>query len=235
MSGRRLGLAASLALVILVNALVLAGVARNRSGTPEARVVLTERECPVVRMVEDDEDTGLSLRLTWTAPGEGWPPPVAPDVLRSLGFDVSMDRNDPRARRVYEHALARDAFIVLAESETEAPSQKAEPMQSRLVNVALGRDAAALRSRFPQRDRYLILPVEVEPYLSKSKDQGPQLSASVSLRSPDLYVPLSLRPILNRFRERLRHDPITAPRYRVTLAVGRRHEPWLEKAEPLAP
>jgi len=263
MSGRWLGLAASLALVILVNALILTGVARNRSGPPEARMELTERECPLLARDDDDEDTGLSLRLTWRAPDqdlltEGTPSWLPRDTLRDLGFDVSVKATDPRAGSLYRHALPRDAFMVLemdgfawkrwiaareAVLRRKTPEEyelqrmeKERRMGTRLVAVAAGRDAEALRGSYPDRSRYLILPVKVDPYWYSPADQDPALNAHVSLRNDDIYAPLPFRPLLERFQPRYgRPLEPDAPRYRLTLAVGSRYEPWVEKVERLAP
>src|SRR6202035_2098013 len=120
-SGRRLGLIAALALVVLANAVVLTGVARNRSGT-DARVELTERECPLVKSLKDDDDSGMALELTAHWPNglsEDGSPGIDRETLRALGFDVSMPLNSPRADGFYRRALPRDAFVVL---EMEGPA-----------------------------------------------------------------------------------------------------------------
>jgi len=57
----RAGLAAGAALLLAANAPVLAGVARNRSGPPEARLALSERELWIGTR-EIGDDTGRSLR-----------------------------------------------------------------------------------------------------------------------------------------------------------------------------
>src|SRR6202035_290539 len=180
-SGRRLGLIAALALVVLANAVVLTGVARNRSGT-DARVELTERECPLVKSLKDDDDSGMALELTAHWPNglsEDGSPGIDRETLRALGFDVSMPLNSPRADGFYRRALPRDAFVVL---EMEGPAwrrwlveqqQHADlaatqsqaldldwerRMGTRLFYVAAGRDPEALRQRYPDRAHYLILP-----------------------------------------------------------------------------
>jgi hypothetical protein len=260
MSGRWLGLAASLGLVILVNVLLLTGVARNRSGPPAARVELTERECPLSPREDDDEDTGLSFGLTWRAPDqdlltEGTPSWLTRDTLRSLGFDVSVAVTDSRAQRFYRHALPRDAFVVLEMdgfawkswiAAREAVLRRKTPedyelqrmdrerrMGTRLVAVAVGRDAEALRGNYPDRSRFLILPAKVDPYWYQPAPSAPGLNARVSLRNDDIYAPLPFRPLLERFQPSYGSVPEPdAPRYRVTLAVGSRYEPWVERLVP---
>ncbi len=61
---RKYGLIFAIALLVIVNIVVLAGVGRNRSGAPDAVLELTERELPMsYRGSEDKENTGMSLRL----------------------------------------------------------------------------------------------------------------------------------------------------------------------------
>lgn len=258
MSGRRLGLFAGLVLVVAANAVVLAGAAWNR-GAVDARVELTERELWLPYSV-DDEDTGLELRLRWRQPdrelelGTPW---LGRDALRSLGFDVSLPPDDPKADRFYHHALPREAFVVL---EMDGPAWKQwfeahkremitpesqgccqedldreERMGSRLVAVAAGRDANALRTAYPDRGRYLVLPAAIQIAIRQPSNSPRFLDGTVELRNGKAVpVPLPLRPVLDAVR-REPADPKgrTAPRYRVTLATGKRHEPWLEKVERL--
>ena len=56
-------------LVAAVNGAVLSGVAYNRSGPPEARIVLSERELPLAYR-RHEENSGLALRLAWRTIGE---------------------------------------------------------------------------------------------------------------------------------------------------------------------
>lgn len=64
---RRPGYLLAAALVVVVNGIVLAGVAYNRTGVPTARMVLTARELPVASSYfpHNSEDTGLSLHIRW--------------------------------------------------------------------------------------------------------------------------------------------------------------------------
>jgi len=109
---------AAMALVVATNAVVLAGVAYNRSGEPEATVTLTERELPLAYAVE--ENSGLELRLDWrlyrrgsSFPGEPGPGWFHREKLEAVGYDCSRPLTDPSARLEYEKALPRKAFAVL--------------------------------------------------------------------------------------------------------------------------
>jgi hypothetical protein len=114
--------------------------------------------------------------------------------------------------------------------------EKERRMGSRLVAVAVGRDAEALRGSYPDRSRYLILPVEIDLSVDSGGDKSPRFRPVISLRDDDIAVPLPLRPLLDSFRPpNIRAPEPEAPRYRVTLAAGQRHELWLEKVERLSP
>jgi len=85
---RRLGLIGALALVIVVNGIVLAGVARNRMAPPEATLVITERELWLPGGLDtSDENSGVDMQLRWQY-AVGWPDGLDPDKLRALGLKM---------------------------------------------------------------------------------------------------------------------------------------------------
>jgi hypothetical protein len=112
------------ALVLVANAVALTGVLYNRSGEPEAILVLTERELPLQSLHR--ESTGVSLRLEWgtlTADGPEeerrrfipgrraeW---FDQEKLEALGFDCSVDLDHPDAEAFYRKALPMETYVVL--------------------------------------------------------------------------------------------------------------------------
>ncbi|MCF8724375.1 hypothetical protein LQ236_002395 [Nitrospina gracilis] len=121
---KRYGTPVAIGLILFINVWVIAGVVYNRSGEPEARITLTERELP--KAWQERENTGLFLRLHWQMPGFQKPGHYNPepgwftrDKLVDLGFRVEMPANDTKAYDYYRHQLPRDAFIVL---EMEGPT-----------------------------------------------------------------------------------------------------------------
>lgn len=111
------------ALIVVGNLAVLAGVAYNRSGEPEAVMLLSERELRQPYYNRNNRDnSGLALRLSWRAE-EGVRGPIASwldrDKLRELGFDVDL-RTDEDGR--YRQAFPREAWIVL---EFDGPAHRA--------------------------------------------------------------------------------------------------------------
>jgi hypothetical protein len=122
MRGR--GWAAAIALVVAVNGVVLARVAANRSGEPDASLTLTERELPIVSVSPRSESSGVALRLDvqhWV-PWTGGPArDFELDPLRwldagklaALGFDVSLPRDADEAELFVARQLPRRAYAVL--------------------------------------------------------------------------------------------------------------------------
>jgi hypothetical protein len=106
---------AGLLLIVATNAAVLAGVAWNRSGEPDATLALTQRELdlPIYQIAED---TGLSLSLflggdlAWQEDPASW---LDRRTLAELGFDVHVAPDAPHADEYYARALPREVFTAL--------------------------------------------------------------------------------------------------------------------------
>lgn len=181
----------ALGLVILVNVVVLLGVARNRSGVPDATLVLSERELPLSWDFRDKENTGVSLQLNTNTDTDEqlW---FDESKLVELGFDTRQFTNKEagRGRRV----LPKKAYVVLeydggawqryrqrqleeieelprkvAQGKLEAEiaeNQKQEKLfqltvASHLFSVDVGLDPKALRKRYADRSHYIIVPAQV--------------------------------------------------------------------------
>lgn len=118
------GWAGAIALVVAVNAFVLARVAANRRGGPESSLTLTEREMPLAYVSPKSESSGVSLRFNvehfvpW-APGYLRDSEIDPlawldaDKLAALGFRVSLPSSEEDAELLIRRQLPRDAFAVL--------------------------------------------------------------------------------------------------------------------------
>lgn len=250
------GLLAGLVLIVLANAAVLAGVAWNRRGEPEAVVTLTERELQIPWDAEaDEDDTGLILRLEWNprwTAGSATPAALPATTLRELGFRLAPPpgRTEPprTAWVVLEmEGEAWQRWLAKRRREEDERRRKAGPGDcppvsdfeqmevrgSRLILVDAGLDREALRRRHPDRSRSLIVPGVV---------QADGVVSELQLES--IHVPLRLRPVLDevvKAEEVRRHriagaeDGPRPPRYRANVAFGRRGEPWLVRVEKLPP
>ena len=181
----------ALGLVLLVNAVILIGVARNRSGEPDATLVLSERELPLSWDFRDKENTGVSLQLNVNFNNEEllW---FDESKLAELGYNVRRYRESNHARTW--QVLPKKAYVVL-EYEGEVwqryrqrqldeiatlPEKvdlgKLEPeyaqnqiqekrfqltVASRLFCIDAGLDPGKLRLRYSDGGRYIIVPAEV--------------------------------------------------------------------------
>ncbi|AOF80666.1 hypothetical protein BSY238_2659 [Methyloversatilis sp. RAC08] len=139
-------LAGGVALIVAVNAFVLAGVAWNRSGAPGSALTLTQRELSLPYAFGfDGERGGIDVALLWRAPmrddnadasydmhygrGPDW---LGADKLRELGFDLKDERDAYREKR--------EVYVVL-ELAGEA-WQRALSQAQRRLDRALARGSA---------------------------------------------------------------------------------------------
>jgi len=139
----RYSLVAGIALILATNAVIVVGVMSNRSGEPDATVRLTERELTLPgRYGLTEENSGLSLRLTWRVmdrdrrPDDAmysWRGPAWLDQakLAALGFDVTADAGTPEGKRRYGKMLPREVLWVL-EYDGEASRQMLGRVQEHL-------------------------------------------------------------------------------------------------------
>jgi hypothetical protein len=121
---------------------------------------------------------------------------------------------------------------------------------SRLFFVDAGVDAAALRRRYPDRSRYVIVPARLRMY-SDWRRRNPGEKAEWRLRGrleqvlvDRLHVPRDLagklpsEPGKSRIQPGYTYYNPKAParvRYQARIAVGRRLEPWIKGIEMLDP
>ncbi len=115
---KRYGLMAALVVILLSNAFVFAGVFYNRSGEPDAELLLTERELSLAR--QEEENTALFLTLNWKitgfqAPGvyDSGPNWLNKEILKKIGFDTEISLQDKDAYKLARHQLPRPAWIVM--------------------------------------------------------------------------------------------------------------------------
>ncbi len=119
---KKYGLVSAIALVVLTNVVVLAGVAYNRSGEPDATVALTERELQWQDNWRgmDWEDSVLYLRLKWDMSGYdsfNWDYDqntlLDKEKLEVLGFDTSYPLDGKKASHYYNRQIKRQGYVVL--------------------------------------------------------------------------------------------------------------------------
>lgn len=249
----RKGLWVAALVVIVANAFALAGARLNRTAEPEAALVLTERELRLPPREADN--TAMVLRLEWTDlqpryPDEetqGW---FDAAKLASIGFDTSLPVTRENQSR-YQGMAPRAIYAVLehdgdAWRRHEAAragdrDPQAASRGTRLVLIDVGTDAAALRARYPDRTRTVVVPATAGLRFVRPKTGQPFLKGHVNAVYPmELNVPKPLRPVLEALSPRTAFgvdrqsgelEAVGEPRYRVTVKWGRSLEPWIEAVE----
>jgi hypothetical protein len=232
----------ALLLPLVISGGALAGSAANRSSA-RGPTVLSEREAGAAFRTEDR--TIGELWLAWSEPAG--PPgawlPVA--ELQALGFDTSIDPSDPEADVHYRRQLQRRAFVAFeldgpayaaaaaarADAVRGQPPIEREPFplrESRLVPVAVMRDAAPLVERFPDPRTHLIVRASVGIRRFQLSAGMPYVGGIVAAVEPRrIQVPPELAarlPLQDRSR---RLTPFS-----VSLMYGSRWEPWVTDLRP---
>jgi uncharacterized protein DUF4824 len=111
---------------------------------------------------------------------------------------------------------AKNARRILESEERE---------NSRLFAVDAGLDATALRAQYPDRAHYAIVRGQVQPMVFGS-DKAARLRGYVErLSVSQINVPLQFRRVFER-----ESRPEQTLRFEVTIAYGKRFEPWIVAA-----
>jgi hypothetical protein len=148
-----------------------------------------------------------------------------------------------RLRRKAEEGTAEPRALANAEALLALD----RTMRSRLFPVDAGVDASALQRRYSDRRRHAVVAGLLRPKVVQPENGVPTLSGDVlGLVVSRVHVSRELRRHLEAFLPEETWEEVeareqrvaqrgwpapTRPRYRATLAVGRRHEPWLVRAE----
>ena len=258
---KQASLLAAAVLVLLANAVALINAARNRSGQPDAQIVLTERE---LTYYPDPDDSGIALGLTWVDPGAMFYFASAPDSeariwlnepkLAELGFDCGMAPSDPNASAFYSRQTPRTGFVALeydgpawrgwvdwrervAQTEANRTGQKStvddvRRSSSRLVAIDAARDPAGLRSRHTDRNRILILPAVIRiGWMQAWPAVGDRPARPTSVTGYVQEIP-SVIHVPKPFSDKIRAlHEKGSPGYRVDLRFGSFFEPWVVGVE----
>ena len=231
---RRHGPWLAAALVIGSNLAAWGAAALNRSGEPEAVLVLTERELRLP--AKQAENTALTLRLVferWRDRGDT----VTREAewfdrakLESIGFDCRLPLT-PENAEYYRTRVPRSTFAALESGES--PSN-----DSHLALIDVDNDPGALRTRHPDRRRVVIVEATASMRYVNNPGQPPFLTGRVTSVLPsEINVPREWRGVLEGLQSRA--EPGTAqplqhePRFRATVTWGARLEPWITNVELL--
>jgi len=273
-------LLAGIGLIIVTNAIVLFGVAYNRSGTPDSIVELTERELALPpNYAFNKENTGIALTLKWRLEGEtntyypsdyrdnpGW---LNRQKLIELGFELPPG-NDSPPERYHDANLSKDVFLVLqfdgdayqrillgARQRVEKARALAvnnphhdefiertkrareylaqeQSANSRLFAVDAGLDKEALRQKYPDGHQYIILRALVRATWEHEATGYFWTGWITHLPVDRLNLPLEYRSALENAGVVLQgQSGEQSPRYKITVAFGKRAEPWIVSVSKL--
>jgi len=165
-------------------------------------------------------------------------------MLARSGFVVF--EYDGESWRAFAEQVARGAMDAQVPARAVSPGQgppadsadriRRERMAgSRLIPVDAGADARDLRQRYPDTRRFLVVPALIRIDLVEPTTEAPGRLAFrvVSPQPPVIHVPREHRALLDPLA-RNRREPAdrwttndAQPRYEVTVAYGRSHEPWI--------
>jgi hypothetical protein len=240
----------AIALVVVSNAFVLIRVGSNRAGAPLETIEVTERELALQNQPEDN--SGVTLQITWLPQhfGPMRDAPIDTEKLQELGFDCA---KPPGSSAEERRLLPRVAYVVLeyqgaarerwwkeresaARANPPAPAKAAGSLPpntdrgTRLFCVDASRDANKLLSKYPDRQKYLIVRAVVSANLFPDNAPVKSWHGWVSEIIPsEIHVPLPFARLLSGLGPRAGGEP----RYAVTLQYGRNFEPWISDVKLL--
>ena len=114
--------------------------------------------------------------------------------------------------------------------------KREETSNSRLFAVDTGLDAQALRAKYPDRSRYAIMRGKIRPQLSTARGSDGLWTGHIdSLDNTRVNVPLEFRKALGSTPRSIPMAGPTegGPGFEVTVAFGKRFEPWIVAAAPV--
>jgi hypothetical protein len=235
-------------MLVASNAFVLVHAAINRRGSPESQMVLTARELRYNYSTDSTATLTLVWQNTGEfvqATSPGW---YDEKKLKETGFDISLSPDSKEAVRQYRNSRSREVFVALefdgpgwqkwleenrevfqvqAQSIPRTPLEMSqleaqwERAESRLVAVDAGLDAEALRRKYPDPTRVLILRGLAQMFL-RTGGQPQYLKGRISqILNQTISVPQEFRGLL----------PSGA--YQVALRPGRLYEPWITEVRAI--
>ena len=110
-----------------------------------------------------------------------------------------------------------------------------ETANTRLFAVDVGRDARALRAKYPDRTRYAIVQGKVRPYHQSGRGKEARWTGYIEvIENARVNVPLEFRKAVESAPRSIPYAAAApaGPAFEVTVAFGKRFEPWILAAKP---
>jgi len=183
------------------------------------------------------------------------PPPATPKASwrydRQLPREalVVLELDGPAYQKALERARERAAKQAAKGAQTGktgpgSPVEQAanflkneETTNSRLFAVDAGRDAQALRAKYPDRTRYAIVQGTVRTSYQTGRGKEARWTGYIDgIQNAQVNVPLEFRKAIESARILRRPGPAVqgAAPFEVTVAFGKRFEPWIVAASAAA-
>jgi hypothetical protein len=147
-----------------------------------------------------------------------------------------------RARARAEKEMAKGA--ALGKTGPGTPAQQAalflkneETANSRLFVVDVGRDAQALRAKYPDRTRYAIVQGKVRPYYQAGRGKEARWTGTIEvIENARVNVPLEFSKAIGPAPRSIPPAGVAGggSAIEVTVAFGKRFEPWIVAASAAA-
>jgi hypothetical protein len=174
------------------------------------------------------------------AEGRQWVRAPSREVWVVLEFDgpqhqraIQLAERDLQAKRAADAQSPGEEARRSAVEAAQLRLERERTQASRLFAIDAGLDAGTLRQRYAQRDRYLIVRAIVSPerhHFGKNHPLSGTLGGRIQRLSIDsVHVPLQFRQVFEGAQPTHYSDRPDV-RYSVTLAYGRRFEPWIVEA-----
>lgn len=256
LSSKQLFLLAFL-LIVITNAFIFVEVAINRHSGVQRDITLSERELMIPYGLFRHDNSGLSLRLSWSTLGD-W---LNTDKLKSLGFNVK-DMVVNEQRRYVKPPISKEVFIVLEYDgdaykralqqakekfeekramyehdrdqnqqrlleQEEKRLKRMEVSDSRLYAIDAGLIPEQLCRLYSDQAKYIIVKGIIEPGYNYPLKKTQGYIKKLSIEN--IYVSSEQRRLFDglSYNEPALEGMIEKPHYSVMLRYGSRFEPWI--------
>jgi hypothetical protein len=181
----------------------------------------------------------LGFRTTGAASAEGGRSPYEKQLPRDVLIVLEMD--GPAWQRYIQ--AGRDQ-LAREEARTASPDEKGAVARlrnardtlerellggSRLFAVDAGLDAAALRAKYPDRERYAIVRGQIRPMIFKRGEER-YTGMLTDVSASKINVPLEFRQAIPDVPDRYQPNAADRAPFEATIAFGKRFEPWVAEA-----
>jgi hypothetical protein len=161
---------------------------------------------------------------------------------------VVLELDGPARQKALERAREREAKAAAGEAAgsgkkgSKIPGMSAaeqlrreETSNSRLFAVDVGLDAAELRAKYPDRARYTIVHANIRAHFERNQSGADRWTGYIQgLDNGTVNVPAEFRGAIGSVRHSAPYGgpvPEGVLPFQVTVAFGRRFEPWVVAAE----